>query len=187
MVDILFADRRRVHPPAAALIRATAGADDPAMAQDVSIGPGRAGKVRSFWAGLGLSIVTLGVYSCVWYYRLNEELQAIGEIAGDAELAETRPARSVWAIVIGSFLLVPLLVSMYRFGERIRRAQRIGRVADEEQFNPGLAFAALVTGLLLLVPLFFYYWYVTRHQNRALRASAGLVPAGGVAVAGSLA
>ena len=169
------------------------------MAHELSIGAGHVGRIRSFWVGLGLTVLTLGVYSSVWYYRLNQELRDMGDAAGDAELAQTRPAHSLLAALIGSILLlpllfvsgnsllvlgigsillVPLLVSMYRFAARIRLAQELAGIAENDQIDPGLAFASLFGGLFVLLPLFYYYWYVTKHQNRALCASAALVPAG---------
>jgi len=40
-----------------------------------------------------------------------------------------------------------------------------------ERINPTLAFLLLFPGAFLVVPVFVHYWYVTRHQNRTLRAA----------------
>jgi len=37
------------------------------MAQEVEFGNGGEGKIRSFWVGLGLTIITLGFYGLCWY------------------------------------------------------------------------------------------------------------------------
>ncbi len=44
------------------------------------------GKTRSFWAGFGLSCITLGIYYFVWYYRLNDELKRVGTAKDDPPL-----------------------------------------------------------------------------------------------------
>ena len=56
----------------------------------------------------------------------------------------------------------------------IKRAQELGGIPAEVQINPTSAFLLYFPGLLLLIPVFFHYWYVTKHQNMALRAAAGL-------------
>lgn len=40
--------------------------------------------------------------------------------------------------------------------------------------NPVLAFLLYFPGGILIIPTFIHYWYVTEHQNAALRAAGGL-------------
>jgi hypothetical protein len=79
------------------------------MAREVQIGPAATGKLRGFWAGFGLTIVTLGFYYYWWFYYVNRELKDIGVLTGDAELAQSRPGRSVLAVTLGAFLIIPPL------------------------------------------------------------------------------
>ena len=151
------------------------------MAQEVQFGTGGEGKIRSFWVGLGLVIITLGIYHYYWYYALNNEQKDVGIAKGDQNLAASSPMMSVIAILVGGFVIVPPFISIFNFCGRIRRAQRLGGVPAERQINPVGAFLLLFPGSLLIVPLFFHYWYVTKHQNIALRAAAGLDPFEGVA------
>jgi Domain of unknown function (DUF4234) len=151
------------------------------MAQEVEFGKGGTGKIRSFWVGAGLVILTLSIYAYCWYYFLNDELKDVGIAKEDQHLAQSSPAMSVTALVIGGWVIIPPLLSVYNFGQRIKRAQRLVGIRREEQINPVLAFLLYFPGVLLIIPLFFHYWYVTKHQNMLLRAAAGLPYTGDVA------
>lgn len=156
------------------------------MAQEVEFGKGGEGKIRSFWVGVGLVIITLGIYGYCWYYFLNDELKDIGLAKEDQNLGQSSPAMSVVAILIGGWALIPPLLSVYNFGQRIRRAQRLTGIPKQDQINPTVAFLLYFPGGLLIVPLFFHFWYVTKNQNKALRAAGGLPYAGeALTIAGS--
>jgi hypothetical protein len=144
------------------------------MAQEVEFGTGGEGKIRSFWVGLGLTAVTLGIYGVCWYYFVNSELKDIGQAKEDQHLAQSNPMLSAIAIFIGGYLIIPPLLSVYNYGQRIKRAQRLGGVDRAQQINPTVAFLLLFPGGLLVIPYFIHFWYVTKHQNAALRAAAGL-------------
>ena len=144
------------------------------MAQEVDIGPGATGKVRSFWMGFLLVAVTFGIYHFCWYYFVNDELKDIGAEKDDQNLAQSSPTMSVTAIIVGGWLIVPWFLSVYNYGQRIKRTQRLVGVPRHQQINPTTAFLLLFPGALLIVPYFLHYWYVTKHQNMALRAFAGL-------------
>ena len=139
--------------------------------REVALGRGGVGKIRSFWVGLLLTIVTLSIYAYCWYYFVNDELKDIGAANDDQNLATSSPAQSVLAILLGGWLVIPPLLSVYNYGNRIRRAQMLVNVPLGERINPTLAFLLLFPGAFLVVPVFVHYWYVTRHQNRTLRAA----------------
>jgi hypothetical protein len=147
------------------------------MAQEVEFGRGAIGKVRSFWVGFFLTIITLGIYYYVWYYLLNDELKDIGIAKDDPNLAESKPAVSVAAVLLGGWLIVPPLISVYNFGQRIKRAQRLCGIEMDKTINPVTAFLLLFPGGLLIIPAFIHYWYVTKHQNAAVLAAGGVAPA----------
>jgi Domain of unknown function (DUF4234) len=148
------------------------------MAQEVEFGRGAEGKIRSFWVGLGLSALTLGIYGFCWYYFVNDELRDIGIAKEDPNLAQSSPAMSVTAILVGGWVFVPPLLSVYNYGQRIKRAQRLVGIERHQQINPVLAFLLLFPGAILIVPYFAHFWYVTKHQNMAIRGAGGLPPAG---------
>lgn len=154
------------------------------MAQEVDIGRGATGKIRSFWVGSGLVILTLGIYALCWYYFVNDELKDIGAEKDDQSLAQSSPTMSVIAMVVGGWVIVPPFLSVYNYGQRIKRAQRLAGVPRERQINPTTAFLLWFPGMLLVVPYFLHYWYVTKHQNMTLRAVAGLPLDGSPVVTG---
>lgn len=79
------------------------------------------------------------------------------------------------ALVLGGFTAwVAPLLSVYNYGQRIKRAQRLTDIPKQDQIDPTIAFLLYFPGALLIVPLFFHYWYVTKHQNIAMRAAGGL-------------
>jgi hypothetical protein len=142
------------------------------MAQTVQLGTGAKGKIRSFWVGLGLNIITLGIYYYYWYFQINEELKEIGRAKGDQELADSSPINSLIAILFGGILLlIPPLVSIYRTGKRIKRAEQLGRVSDS--LHPLFSFLLVFPFGILIIPALYHYAYVTKHQNRALMAASG--------------
>jgi Domain of unknown function (DUF4234) len=143
------------------------------VAQEVEFSKGGEGKVRSFAVGAGLTIITLGFYAPCWYYLVNDELRDIGREKNDDGLAQSSPALSVTAIVLG-FLYIPWLLSVYNYGNRIKRAQRLTGIPRDQQINPTWAFLMLFPGMFLVIPYFVHYWYVTKHQNSAVRATGGL-------------
>lgn len=140
------------------------------MAQEVDFGDGGTGKVRSFGVGLCLAIVTLGIYYYFWYYFVNDELRDIGFAKDDQKLSQSSPALSVTAVLVGGWLVIPPLLSVYNYGQRIKRAQRLVNVPAEDQISPLVAFWTAFFGFLI-IPALFHYWYVTQHQNRALLAA----------------
>lgn len=145
------------------------------MAQEVEFGKGGEGKIRSFWVGLGLVIVTLGIYGFCWYYFVNNELKDVGLAKDDQNLGQSSPAMSVTALVLGwlTIWIAPLL-SVYNYGQRIKRAQRLTGIPKQDQIDPIVAFLLYFPGAIVIIPLFFHYWYVTKHQNRVMRAAGGL-------------
>ncbi len=146
------------------------------MAQEVEFGGGGLGKVRSFWVGLALSVVTLGIYYYCWYYLINDEQKDIGIAKGDQNLAQSSPTNSVLAVTLGSMVVVPPFISIYNMGNRIRRAQLLLGVERERTINPVTALLLLFPGGVLVIPAFIHYWYVTKHQNSVVRAAGGLPP-----------
>jgi uncharacterized protein DUF4234 len=153
------------------------------MAQEVEFGQGAAGKIRSFWVGFGLSILTLGIYSICWYYFVNDELKDVGIAKDDQNLAQSSPMMSTIAIFVGGWVFIPPLLSVYNYGQRIKRAQRLGGIPRAEQINPVTAFLLLFPGGILVIPYFLHFWYVTKHQNMAVRAAGGLSYSGEVQAA----
>jgi hypothetical protein len=141
------------------------------MAEEMKFRSG-SGKIRSFGAGLGLSIITFGIYFYFWYFSVNNELQRIGESYSDPELSASKPINSLMAVLFGGMILIPPYLSVYRYGKRLKRAEGLVGVREDDQINPTLAFLLLFPGGILIIPAFIYYWYVTKHQNQAVNGAA---------------
>jgi hypothetical protein len=125
-------------------------------------------KERGPWAVFFLSIVTLGIYYLVWYYKVNREIRDFGAAVSrrtmDPRVAErtaVSPGGAVVAITLGAFLIIPPFVSTWRTGRRIRAAQEAVDLPDP--MSVGMFF---VLYLLALVFLPFEITYAQANLNR---------------------
>lgn len=85
------------------------------LAQHGQHGTSLAGKVRSPFGVWGLSLITVGIYWLVWFYKINRELRDF-----DSRI-QVDPGLSLLA----QFLPVANLVSDIKTGGRIRAAQQL--------------------------------------------------------------
>ena len=84
---------------------------------------GQKAKIRNPWLVVLWSLVTLGIYHLVWWYRVNKELKAFGESRG-YDLGRN-PTNSLLALFPGFLIIVPPLVSYYRGTKRVQGAQAL--------------------------------------------------------------
>ncbi|GAB3426494.1 DUF4234 domain-containing protein [Flindersiella endophytica] len=94
---------------------------------------GKRRNVAAVW--LLLPIVTLGIYSLVWYYKVNREVKEY-----DSEI-KVSPAKAVLTMLFGWILVVPPFISVYNTGKRIAQAQKTAGL--DSQCSP-------VVGLILV-------------------------------------
>jgi hypothetical protein len=116
------------------------------VAQELQVGTTRV-KIRNPLLVFLWSIVTFGIYYCVWYYKINRELRDACGIA-------VSPFVALIAVTIGWVIIVPPFVSWYRTFERIRDAQRRAGVTSE--VNPMLGFIFYVIAVFF-VPIEVIY------------------------------
>lgn len=122
-------------------------------------------KRRNPWGVLGLSIVTLGVYFLVWWYKINNELRNNGQ--------SNDPTVALLAVTLGAVVIVPPYVSYYRTAGRILRAQEA--TGASERIIPWLA---LLLAFLIGPFVFVYYQSQLNKAWDALAAAgAPVVPA----------
>jgi Domain of unknown function (DUF4234) len=113
---------------------------------------GLAGKKRNPIAVWLLSIITLGIYGLVWWYKVNDEVRKF-----DARI-EVNPTNSVLAFIPGVVLCyVPPIVSLVKGTGRIRKAQ-------ESAGLPGSASVGLT--ILLLIVFGLYPAYLQSELNK---------------------
>jgi hypothetical protein len=98
-------------------------------------------KIRNPFLVFLWSLVTLGIYYVVWYYKINRELR-------DAAGVAVSPGIALLAITLGWIVIVPPFVSWYRTFGRIVDAQRDAGVAQEA--NPVLGFILFVLAVFLV-------------------------------------
>ncbi len=110
------------------------------MAEQVQV-RGAQVKIRNPFLVFVWSLVTIGIYYVVWYYKVNRELR-------DASSVDVRPGIALLAVTLGWFVIVPPFVSWYRTFQRIAAAQREAGVTTEA--NPILGFILFVLAVFFL-------------------------------------
>jgi len=117
----------------------------------------RAVKERSIVLWYILTIVTFGIGGIVWYYKLNADAKRL------AHNNAWSPGLSVFAVTVGSLIIVPPIVSMWGTWSRVREATGL------DGLSAGLQFC------LIFIPLvnIAYYGYLQSKLNQAIGAHAG--------------
>jgi hypothetical protein len=87
---------------------------------------GRTAKVRNPWAVLLFTVITLGIYYLVWYYKINREMSDWGE-QNRVDIGMS-PGMSVLAVTLGGLLIIPPFVSIWGTGKRMQLTQRAANV-----------------------------------------------------------
>ena len=136
------------------------------MAEEVQIaGTQERGKIRNPLAPALLPFVTFGIYTLVWYYRINKELAGMGRARNTDELG-TSPLTSLMAVMFGWIILIPPFISFYNTWKRANAAERLtGRTGMEA----GLGLVLVI----FLAPVAHYI--LQRDLNGVLEAQAGEV------------
>ncbi|MFZ2034324.1 MAG: DUF4234 domain-containing protein [Candidatus Dormiibacterota bacterium] len=120
------------------------------MSQLVVIGNQTYKKRNIFAVWLGLPLITLGIYSFVWIYKVNDEAR---RFLGDNSI---RPALSVLAFIPGGILIIPPFIAIYRLGTRIARME--AAAGSPNRAEP-------VVGLVLGFVFSLYSLYYQDHLN----------------------
>jgi Domain of unknown function (DUF4234) len=115
------------------------------MAQEVTIrSTHEIAKIRHPLGVIGLTLITLGIYGFVWYYKINKEMNTLGGTYDDDYL-ENSPGTALLAVTLGILIIVPPFVSYWRTNKRIERSQE--RVLGSNNFSPVLSFVLTLIGL----------------------------------------
>jgi hypothetical protein len=138
------------------------------MAEEVQIaGTSATAKKRNPLGVVGLSIITIGIYYLFWWYYINREMRDLGRAKG-VDLGQN-PTNSVLAIVPGSLIIVPAIVTMWTTSARIESAQEA--VGIERRVSGPIIFILL----LLIGPVGI--WYAQSELNKVWAAQgAGALP-----------
>ncbi len=128
------------------------------MAETVTIGPQSYLK-RSPLGVLALSIITLGIYFFVWYYKINDELKRFEQ---DDTMS---PTRSLMAMIFGWIIIVPPFLAMYNTAMHVRSSEE--RAGIQQQLEPALVLVIMFVFSLGNVI------YIQEHLNRIWDRAAG--------------
>lgn len=136
------------------------------MAEVVQIkGAGSTAKLRSPLAVALLGLVTLGIYVLVWYYKVNREMADLGKATGRTDELGDSPGKSLLAVTLGAFVVVPAILSVINTFKRVQALQRI--TGGGEPINGWL-------GLVLYLVISPAFWaYAQSGLNKAWQAQAG--------------
>ena len=118
---------------------------------------GKEAKIRNPWLVALFSIITLGIYYLVWYYKVNREMSDWGE-ENKTDIGLS-PGVSLLAITLGSLIIIPPFVSAFHTGKRMQLSQRVADVHG----GSGLLFF-----FLSIIPIvnFFAPVYLQTHLNK---------------------
>jgi hypothetical protein len=101
---------------------------------------------------LGLSIITIGIYWFYWYYKVNDELRRFQH---DDSIG---PGRSLLAVTLGWFLIVPPFIAIYNTSLHVASAERGAGI--QQELSPA------INVLLLIVVSVGIGIYTQEHLNR---------------------
>jgi hypothetical protein len=136
------------------------------MAEEVPIpGASTPAKIRGVVAVPLLTLITIGIYGFVWYYKINREMVDFGRASGHSDELGDSPGKSLLAITLGALIIVPALVSYWRTFQRIQATQRIA--GDEGRINGWIGILLYVVISIVLLG------YMQSGLNGAWRAFRG--------------
>jgi hypothetical protein len=140
------------------------------MAQVVQIqGADSEAKIRDVIAVPLLTLVTLGIYGVVWYYKINREMADYGRANSHSEELGDSPVTSLLAVTIGALIIVPALVSLFRTFKRVQALQRI--TGSGQEINGWIGVLAFIVFSPIL------YGYMQSGLNSAWQAYTSGTPA----------
>jgi hypothetical protein len=135
------------------------------MAEEVQIaGSSEKAKIRNPLAPALLPFNTLGIYTIVWYYKINKEMAEMGKARNTEELG-TSPGTSLLAVLVGWVIIVPPFLSFYNTWKRKCAAENLTGVTGG--MEAGLGFLLSI----LLGPVGHYI--LQRDLNNVIQAQAG--------------
>ena len=135
------------------------------MAESVQLAPsGGDAKMRNPLGVLALSLITLGIYYCFWWYFINREMRDFGNANG-VDLGQS-PGVSVLAITLGAFVIIPPFVSVWGTGRRMEGTQRTAGISGGS--GPLFFVLHIIPIVNLFAPI-----YMQMELNKAWRAIGG--------------
>jgi hypothetical protein len=123
------------------------------MAEEVAIQgnpEGAKAKIRNPLGVAVLSVITIGIYALVWWYKVNKEMVQYGQAKGTDELGDS-PGTSTVALFPGALVIVPAIMTLINTSKRTQVAARLS--GRPEGINGWIALVLY----LVIAPAFFAY------------------------------
>jgi ACR3 family arsenite efflux pump ArsB len=112
---------------------------------------------------IGLSIITIGIYFFVWYFKINKEIK---QHENDPTMS---PVRSLMAMIFGWLIIVPPFIAMFNTAKHVRAMEE--RLGVQSTLEPAI----------VLVLMFVFSLgngaYIQDHLNRAWSSTGSTIPA----------
>jgi hypothetical protein len=150
------------------------------MAEEIQIaGTGSTAKIRNPLGVVALSIITIGIYYIFWWYFINREMRDLGR-SRNTDLGQN-PTNSVLALIPGSLIIVPALVTLWTTSGRIESSQEAVGIARRVS-GPIIFILLLIIGPVGI-------WYAQSELNKVWEAqrtgaAAPAIPGGSEVGAG---
>jgi fatty acid desaturase len=125
-------------------------------------------KRRNPWGVVLLSLITLGVYQAVWWYKINNEMRHYG--------IDNSPAKATWAVTAGVLVIVPFFISRYNTADRILQAQT--KSGTEERISPVLALVISAVSAIGFFAPAYYQSQLNKVWDAEVAKGAQVVPKG---------
>ncbi|MFD6277159.1 DUF4234 domain-containing protein [Streptomyces sp. NPDC060209] len=117
---------------------------------------------------LGLTLITLGIYQLVWYYKIHNELQ-------EFDRRQTlKPAGSLLVLLFLGWTVIAPLISFRNTGRAIANAQRAAGLPVT---------CSPATSMWLMFVLGLNVWYMQRQLNLVVEAYPEAAPGTAVSLA----
>ncbi len=101
-------------------------------------------KIRNPLGVIGLTLITLGIYFVFWYYFVNREMKDLGHSRGTDQCGDS-PGKSVVAMTLGVFIIVPPFFSLYNSFKRMNAASSLTGAGDGFDAGLGLLLWAFIS------------------------------------------
>ncbi len=150
------------------------------MAESVAIDTqGSEAKIRHPVAVAVLTLVTIGIYGIVWWYKVNREMVDLGR-ARQADGLGENATTSLLAMFPGGLVLIPPIVSLYNGIGRMQRAQEL--TLERRTLSGWVVLAVIVGGFIIPFLGLVAYGYMQAELNKVWenvdRAGVGELGAG---------
>ncbi|MCU0309022.1 MAG: DUF4234 domain-containing protein [Thermoleophilia bacterium] len=137
------------------------------MAEEIQF-QGALVKRRNPWGVWLLSLITLGVYGVVFWYKINREMRDYSAAAGKP--LDNDPVNAVLAVTLGALVIVPAVISWVHTARRARAVRQI--ITGDDTGGPSSGITVLLAFLGGFQTIYLQYG-LNECWDRARRVAGG--------------